>query len=210
MRPDGWFVKLDVQGYFPSIHHATLLGLLERLFKDRLLLRYFSELIAGHGGSSDGRGLPIGHLTSQYFANHYLAVADHYLMRSLRPPAAVRYMDDVLLLGDDKAELLRMAAAYQSHAEEKLRLQFHPPVANRQCFGIPFLGHVVYHDRLRLSQRTRRRFRTHLSMMQLAFREGRLDEEAYHCRLAALHAHVSHADSAAYVRRVLAGQGHLP
>lgn len=59
-------------------------------------------------------------------------------------------------------------------------------------------------------ERTRRRFRTRLGMMQLAFREGRLDEEAYHCRLAALHAHVSHADSAAYVRRVLAGQGHLP
>ena len=91
-----WFAKLDVCKYFDSISHEVLLGQLCRLIKDSQLLLYFRDLLATYE-VEEGRGLPIGNLTSQYFANHYLAVADHYAKEQLKVPAMVRYMDDLLL-----------------------------------------------------------------------------------------------------------------
>ena len=92
-----WFAKLDICKYFDSIDHQVLLQQLCRLFKDAQLLIYFRNLLDSYETLS-GKGLPIGNLTSQYFANHYLAVADHYVKEQLGVPAMGRYMDDVLLL----------------------------------------------------------------------------------------------------------------
>ena len=65
-----------------------------RLFKDWQLMLYFRDLLDGYEVSW-GKGLPIGNLTSQYFANHYLSVADHYAKERLGVPAMTRYMDDI-------------------------------------------------------------------------------------------------------------------
>ena len=124
-----WFAKIDVCKYFDSISHDVLLAQLARLFKDPQLLIYFRDLLDTYQ-ASEGRGLPIGNLTSQYFANHYLAVADHYLKEQLRVPAMVRYMDDVLLLADDHRELMGWVEDYSGLLHHHLLLDVHPPVVN--------------------------------------------------------------------------------
>ena len=71
-----WWLKLDMQKYFDSISHDCLRQQLVRMVKDPLLIEYWNMLIDGYE-NTPGRGLPIGNLTSQYWANHYLAVSDH-------------------------------------------------------------------------------------------------------------------------------------
>ena len=88
-RKFNWYLKMDVRKYFDSIDHRILMNLLARRFKDAMLLRLFSKLIDSYSVTT-GKGLPMGNLSSQYFANHYLAVADHYLKEKLKVKAVIR------------------------------------------------------------------------------------------------------------------------
>ncbi len=209
IRPDMWFAKLDACVYFSSIDHAILLSQLHRLFKDVRLLSCFGQLIATH---SDGwhRGLPIGNLTSQYFANHYLAVADHYLKEQLHAPHAIRYMDDTLLLDTDRSRLLHTVEAYTAFVGSELHLSLHEPVVNRCVAGIPFLGYVVHPHRISLNTRSRHRFRHRLRDLTAAFTAGHITETAYQQRLTALYAVLGYARAAPLCRSVAAEQGLLP
>ena len=90
-----YFVKIDIDGYFPSISHERLLGLLARCFKGKQCLDQLVRIVKGHNGVK-GFGLPIGSLTSQYFANYYLNGLDCLLAEHPLVKANVRYMDDVI------------------------------------------------------------------------------------------------------------------
>jgi RNA-directed DNA polymerase len=122
-----WFLKLDVRKYFDSIDHDLLKQLLMRRFKDKYLLKIFCDIINSYETSA-GKGLPIGNLTSQYFANHYLAVADHFIKEKLNASAYVRYMDDMVIWADDKGTLLKIGYQYKRFIEHELRLTLKPNV----------------------------------------------------------------------------------
>lgn len=188
-----WFAKLDMCKYFDSIDHGVMLGQLARLFKDRQLMMYFRDLIDGYE-VSEGCGLPIGNLTSQYFANHYLAVADHYAKEQLHVKAMVRYMDDILFFADDRQTLMRQVELYSDYVQEALRLKVHPPVMNRAQTGIPFLGYVVRADRLRLNGRSLLRFKHKMARLHRDLSEGTLSDNEYANRATCLFAFIEKAD----------------
>ena len=88
-----WYLKLDVRRFFDSVVHSQLLEMLGRVFKDAHLLKLFAQIIGGYE-TERGRGLPIGSLASQFFANHYLSQLDRTCKQVLRVPGYLRYMDD--------------------------------------------------------------------------------------------------------------------
>ncbi len=196
-----WFVKMDVCKYFDSIHHSVLFGQLCRLFKDPVLLTYFRELIDGYE-VEEGRGLPIGNLTSQYFANHYLAVADHYAKERLGVKAIIRYMDDILLFGNDLDDLRRTSARLAEFIHNELLLELHTPVINRTRLGIPFLGYVVYARGLRLNQRSRHRFRHKMKAYTDEVNQGSMSQEEYAMRVQCLLAFVNKAEADGFLHSV--------
>ncbi len=197
-----WFVKLDVRKYFDSINHEILYKMLCRLFKDKVLLQYFHQIISSYS-SQQGKGLPIGNLTSQYFANHYLTYADRYLKETLKAPAIVRYMDDTLIFANDKDALLSIVAQYESFLNEILDLQIHTPIVNRTHFGVPFLGYVVFPGRIHLAHRSRRRFRRRLQTLERKFYLHGIAERELSFRVQCLYAFVNHADAENYKREII-------
>ena len=82
-----WFLKLDVRKYFNSIDHAILFSQLQRMYKDEAFLNLLWQIIIDSYHATDEKGVPIGNLTSQYIANHYLSYADKYLTEQLRQQA---------------------------------------------------------------------------------------------------------------------------
>lgn len=76
-----WFLKLDYRKYFDNLDHFILKQQLRALFKDPVLLKIFYRIIDSYC-TTENKGVPIGNLTSQYFANHYLANMDHFAHRS--------------------------------------------------------------------------------------------------------------------------------
>ncbi len=161
-----WFVKLDVEHFFETADHAVLRRLLRRKLKDRRLLALCDRFVdAGCPGSGPGKGMPIGNLTSQHFANFYLAPLDHFVRRTLGVGAYVRYMDDMLCFGPDKAAVRGFRDAIEAFASEtlSLRLRRDAERLGPVRIGVPFLGFRVWPGLVRLDaarvRRMRRRFR---------------------------------------------------
>lgn len=189
-----WYVKLDVRKYFDSISHQVMYAMLERLFKDTILMNHFSCILDSYQ-SSFGKGLPIGNLTSQYFANHYLAFADHYAKEQLALKGYVRYMDDMLLFGNDKEELLRKANLFEELITGWLQLELHDRECNECNRGIPFLGYVVRPSGLHLRQTSRHRYSMKLRQLTDLWFEGKMTDEKYRERLQSLTSFTEQADS---------------
>jgi RNA-directed DNA polymerase len=179
-------LKVDIRKYFPSIDHAILKDQLGRIFKDRRLLSLMHQLVDGgqvpepHDAYFPGddlftpldraKGLPIGNLTSQVWANLYLSDFDHWVQQHLGCRAYVRFVDDFILLADSKPVLHEWKACIVDRLRA-CRLQLHPrkSVILRTDEGVPFLGYVVWPGRIRVRGETVRRFRRRLRQRE---REG--------------------------------------
>ena len=107
--------------YFDSVPHEKLKELLFRIIKDRKCLALLFEIIDSYS-ISDGRGLPIGNLTSQFFANCYLSPLDHFVLEKLKPKGYARYMDDIAVFSDFKP--LSRHSEFFKHVKGQLSIRF--------------------------------------------------------------------------------------
>ena len=197
----GWFLKLDVRKYFDSLHKQVLRQQLCALFKDMRLLRIFDQILDSYC-VQEGRGVPIGNLTSQYFANHYLAPADHFAKEVLRLPGYIRYMDDMVLWHDDKAALLEAGQEFRAFIETELRLELKPFCLNRSRAGLPFLGYLVYPGTIRLAQRSRKRYIEKITQYELYLQDGSWSQAEFQRHAAPLVAFTRHAEALAFRQKV--------
>lgn len=185
-REHAFFLKIDVRKYFDSVSHARLITLLERLFKERRLLALLGRIIAARE-TTPGRGLPIGSLMSQHFANVYLDGFDRFVKEVLRVRGFVRYMDDCALWSESTSRLRNHLASAEDYLKSELSLAFKPsPYINRSRHGLDFLGCRVFPDRLTLNRRSRVRYRRKLAALESAYREGAIDEATLQRRATAL------------------------
>ena len=104
-RKSRYILRMDIRKFFDSVQHSVLKDLLRRQFKDSRLLELLFRLI-GHTPDElpQGRGLPIGNLTSQYFANFYLNGLDRLILERLGIREYIRYMDDLAVYGGEDKE----------------------------------------------------------------------------------------------------------
>jgi RNA-directed DNA polymerase len=181
----GWYLQLDVRKYFDSIPHARLSGMLERRIADVPLLELLQRIIGSFRGEL-GKGVPIGSLTSQHFANLYLGALDRFVKESLRVRGYVRYMDDLVLWGDTRSGLESLHGSVDAFLREELGLQFKPSQVRAVGSGIPFLGCRVYGDHVELSRRSKRRWRRRLRVLERAERLGMLTEAELRERVVSL------------------------
>lgn len=189
-----WFLKLDVRKYFDSIVHCILKQLLEKRFKDKPLLNVFFRIIDSYQ-TSKGNGLPIGNLTSQYFANHYLAVADHYIKEKLQVSAYVRYMDDMVIWSNDKNTLLKIGNKFKSFIESELSLTLKPFCLNSIVKGLPFLGYFLLPEKIMLNKNSRKRFKTKLIHYAGKLQNGEWSQSDYQAHILPLIAFAKHANT---------------
>ena len=197
-RRHRYFLKLDVQKFFESVDHDCLKDLLARKFKDRRLLDLLGQII-DHPipGGEPGKGLPIGNLTSQHFANFYLSHLDHRVKDDLGVRFYLRYMDDMLLFGDDKAELHRHLAEVRRFLNDRLRLELKEEVVLLAPVtqGIPFLGFRVFPGTIRIQRSGWIRFKRKVRDRERAYLTGEIDERTFTQSVQSLVGHIRHANS---------------
>ena len=194
-------VKLDYRKYFDSIDHDILKYKLRRLFKDKELLSLFYRIIDSYE-VTQGKGLPIGNLTSQYFANYYLSSIDHKMKEKLNVPVYIRYMDDILMMDNDKNRLVEYVSYMRIESLSKLRLNLKEPVFNACRIGIPFLGYVVMPYRLKLSGYSKKRFRKKVVNSHKLFLNGEYSEQEYQRHLLPLLAFANKAECMSFKKIV--------
>lgn len=192
------FLKVDIRRYFDSIPHDRLLDHLGRLFKDRRLLDLFARIVRSHE-TAPGRGLPIGSLTSQHFANVYLGPLDRFVKETLRVRGYVRYMDDFVTWDDDRVRLGSIRDQIREFVARELGLALKPePYINRCVHGMDFLGCRIFPTYRTLSRRSRVRFRREVHRLEREYDEDRIDEPSLQRRVTALVAFARSADVASW------------
>ena len=192
-RRHEWCLKLDIKSYFDSIDQRLLLMKLNRRIKDTRAMDLFVALLDSYS-TAPGKGLPIGNLTSQYFANLYLDAFDRWA-GAHASRSYLRYMDDMLVFGDreDLRDLQKDAVAW---AQENLLLTIkHGGDLLRVSRGVDFLGFQLRGSHLRLNRRSRHRFLFKLKELRTALADGAITETRYQQRVTALCAFVQQGDT---------------
>lgn len=201
-----WFLKLDVRKYFDSIDQQVLLGLLERRFKEKGLQSIFKQIISSYAVDV-GKGVPIGNLTSQYFANYYLAYADRLVKERLKIPAYVRYMDDMVLWHNDKAVLKKAGKALAFFLKDELKLDLKVWNLNYTEQGLSFVGYRVFPGVTRLNKRSKARFARKMKSYWYKLEMGIWSQEEYQNHVLPLLAFASHASTEVLRRKIIKKMG---
>jgi len=178
-RKSSHFLKTDIAGYFPSIDHDVLKKILSRIFKDPDL-RWLLETIID-GDEAGNVGLPIGSLTSQWFANLYLDSFDHYVKDELGVRYYLRYMDDMLLFGGSRDELHGLKTLAESFLNDELHLTLkeRATILSPVGEGVPFLGLMIYPNLIRVRQANKRRSLRHLKTRIEEYARGEITEAEF-------------------------------
>lgn len=213
VRRHPWFLKLDVASFFPSVPHRAVMEALARLVKDRRVLALCATILAGCPSEAPAdRGLPIGSLTSQWFANVLLNRLDHRVVDELRVAGYLRYMDDMVLFAEGK-DRLRSAhdevAAYLAGPlglALKTRATILAPVSE----GLPFLGRLVFRGTTRIRPENLRRYRSRLRLRRWECNTGRRTEDSYRQGVSSFFELLRSADTLALRRRWSEALGRKP
>lgn len=195
LRRFPWFVKVDIRHYFPSIDHTRLFQLLSQRFKGDDFLHLLWRVIDSYH-TTPNKGLPIGSLTSQHFANYYLDGADRFLNHHVEVGAVVRYMDDILWWCNDKntaKQVLQQLKDYL-HTERLLQLKNNVQI-NRSVCGVSYCGCRILPATIKLSIRKKRRYAQLRHQWETKWQTSEISSLKLQQGYAAVHAITLHADS---------------
>jgi len=227
-RRHRYVLQCDIKQFFPSIDHAVLREVLARVITDPDVMWLVDQILAsGVGVLSEEyemvwfpgddlwaghrhRGLPIGNLTSQFWANVCLNLFDHFVKRELRCKAYLRYVDDFLLFADDKEMLWRWRAALIERLA-CLRLVLHEARCHPRPVteGIPFLGFIVFPTHRRLKQCKGIRYRRRLKHLLASYQAGETELDQVHASVRGWVNHVHYGDTWG-LRRAMLSSIHIP
>jgi len=196
-----YFLKMDVRKYFDSIDHAILKKLLAKIIKDKNTLKLFYLII--DSGETTEKGIPIGNLTSQFFANYYLSSFDHYFKEKLHAKKYIRYMDDIVIFSDDKNTLKNYYKEAVSYAGDKLNLELKPQILGKVTDGAPFLGFLVKPVGIYMHQKTKKRYKARLAETEHKIKNGALSELEAGKRMESVTAHLLLARSLNFRNTIL-------
>jgi hypothetical protein len=203
LRRRPWYAQIDIRAYFASIDHQVLNELLARRFKNPGLLQLCRRIIDAYH-SVPGRGLPIGALSSQHFANYYLSGLDRLLLEQRQVGGLVRYMDDLVWWGGERAEVRDALSAARVYAGQSLGLTIKTPARiGRSRNGLVFCGYRILPDRLLLSRRRKRLYAACRRRWERGFVAGTVDVRSLQAGSAAALAITAHADAAGWRREQL-------
>ncbi|OGN01937.1 MAG: hypothetical protein A3B91_02605 [Candidatus Yanofskybacteria bacterium RIFCSPHIGHO2_02_FULL_41_29] len=153
-----WVLKCDIKKFFENIDHQILLAILRKYIFDKSIIGLLERIIRSFL-SAQGRGLPLGNLTSQLFVNIYMNKFDQFVKHGLRVKYYIRYADDFVILSQDKDMLYEILIKIGDFLSEELQLKLHPNkiFIKTLFFGVDFLGWVHFPDHRVLRTATKRR-----------------------------------------------------
>ena len=208
-----WVLRCDIYRYFPAIDHEILKADLRRRIACERTLWLADRIIDGSNSQEAvnlyypgdhlftpfqrRRGLPIGNLTSQFFANLYLNGLDHFCKEVLRAKGYVRYVDDFALFHDEREQLEVWRQRIAEYLEGR-RLRLHPrkTLVLDTAQPAPFLGLILLpRGYRRLPEDNVRRFRNRLRGLRDRWRAGTVERAEVIQRVRAWVAHAEHADT---------------
>jgi RNA-directed DNA polymerase len=191
-------LKCDIKKFFASVDHEVLMQTLACKIQDNDFLWLLGEIIASFQIENGiQKGMPIGNLTSQLFANIYMNPLDQYVKHELKVDYYIRYADDFVILSDDKSYLRNLITKIEKFLKEEIKLSLHPnKVSMRDYYlGVDFLGYVIFPNFILPRTKTKRRMIRKISKRIQLYRQQKISGELLNQTIQSYLGYLSHANS---------------
>ena len=193
-RAPAYALKCDIQKFFDSIDKDILKQLLFEKIDDPDV-RLMIEGNLNSFQKNPGKGLPLGNVTSQLFANIYMNEFDQYVKHKLKAKYYFRYCDDFVIVSKDRNWLVEILPQMTHLLKERLLLDVHPHKVHLRKIstGIDFLGYVIRPHMKTVRNSTRRRIVRKVGLARKAVLGGEMSHEEYNAVLESYKGVMSHA-----------------
>ena len=175
----GHCLKADIKHYFQEVDHKILSSILRRKIRDEKVIWLVQQILTNRVGLVSGgrteKGMPLGNLTSQFFANIYLNELDYFVKRVLRARFYIRYVDDFVILHNSKGQLGNWRKQIDEFLLSNLKIELHEQKSRviRLSQGIDFVGFRNFY----LHKRLRRRNIRKMFLKVIQYHKGLLTKE---------------------------------
>lgn len=193
--PEVYVLKFDIRSYFPSVDHAILLELLSRRIACGDTTWLIEKIIESWPANGGNKGIPIGNLTSQFFANVYLHELDKFAKQMLQAKFYIRYMDDGVIVHGDRTWLHEIREYIREFLTDTLKLQLNSktnifPAAQ----GINFLGYRIWPTHRLLRKDSAKRMQRKLKKFEQEYTAGDIALDKIHASIMSWIGHTQHAE----------------
>lgn len=147
----GFCLKADIRHYFNEVNHNILLRIIKKKIADEKVIWLIRQILNNFDSETSGVGMPLGNLTSQFFANVYLNELDYFIKHKLKAKYYLRYVDDFVILHRSKEQLKIWKEKIDIFLKGVLELELHPQKSKITSLsrGVDFVGfRNFYHHRL--------------------------------------------------------------
>lgn len=204
-------LKCDVKKFFGSIDHRILIKILDKKIKDKRAMRLLEEIIQSYSSTptereseTPRRGIPIGNLTSQLFANIYMNKLDQFVKHKLKVKHYLRYTDDFVIVSENEKYLEDLIKPINGFLRRKLKLSVHPQkvILRKYGQGIDFLGYIILPRYKIVRAKTRKRIFRKTNKLAEEYEAGMITKEKLEQSLASYKGVLSHANSYELFRKL--------
>ena len=202
-------LRMDISKFFANISWDVLSPVIFKTITCSKIRRLIEKIVTQHQRLNFSnipfdtvsplkrRGLPIGNLTSQLFANIYLNELDQFVKHTLRVRWYARYMDDFLIIHPDKNYLKNMENSMRTFLEDTLHLTLseRKVILSNVKNGVPFVGYRIFYDHILIRGKTLSRMQKKLRKRKKAFRYHALSASSHRSSRSSISGHLGHANS---------------
>lgn len=194
-------LKCDIKKFIATVDHQILLNIIQRKIKDDKAIWLLSEIIKSFNSPYPAlfkrKGLPIGNLTSQLFANIYLNEFDQFIKHRLKVKHYVRYTDDFVVVADNRRYLQGLLAPIHSFLGSRLALELHKKkiIMRKHHQGVDFLGYILLPHYRALRSKTKQRIFRKLRQRIDEYKRRRISRQTIEQSLQSYLGVLSHANT---------------
>lgn len=190
-----YVLQCDISHYYDTVDHEVLKRIIRQTIKGKRLLEVWDRIIDSYG--SDGKGIPIGALTSQLAANVLLDSLDHFVKEELRAKFYIRYMDDFIILAPEKDTLWSYFHDIKKFSETELRLNLNKKTRIfPSSRGINFCGYRTWWNHILPRRRNVSAARKRFMTLSWEYHHGLATIGDIEQRVASFRGYMSHCDGA--------------
>ncbi len=203
-----YVLKADIKHYFETVNHEVLITLIKKKIGDEKVLWLITKILNNHvtqsGGGAKPTGMPLGNLTSQFFANIYLNELDQYVKHKLRAKYYIRYVDDFIILDNTKAKLEEYKEKINDFLNNSLKIELHPDKSkiHNINIGTNFLGFRVFHKHKLVRKKNLKKFERKFIQLRKKYHNGMITRENVIQIFEGWIAYVINADTYKYRRHI--------
>jgi len=192
-----YVLKADIKHYFENVDHKKLLEIIKRKISDSQLLVLIKKVILNYHNSHAGKGMPLGNLTSQFFANVYLNELDQFIKHRLKAKYYLRYVDDFVLLHKSSKQLLIWKINISKFLQKELFIELHPQKSSIRPLakGIDLLGFTCFYYHRILRKRNLLKMLRRIESFKEKYRQGFIESYEILASFQGWNAYAIHANT---------------